>query len=110
MRVICSFLIAGLFGIALTPAKCQQLTATISGTAQDQTGAGVPNAPVEVKNAASGDVRKTATNGTGFFTVTALQPGTYSVTVSAKASANGGDLVLGYSRMGGLKETVRLMV
>jgi hypothetical protein len=61
----------------------QQLTATLSGTAYDQAGAIIPNAKVEIVNESSGDVRRTVTNASGFFTVTALQPGNYSVTVSA---------------------------
>jgi hypothetical protein len=65
----------------------QQLTGTISGTAYDQAGAIVPNAKVEVSNEASGDVRRTVTNSTGFFTVTALPPGSYSVIISAAGFA-----------------------
>lgn len=61
----------------------QQLTGTISGTAYDQAGAIIPNAKVEIVNESSGDVRRTVTNASGFFTATALQPGNYSVTVSA---------------------------
>jgi Carboxypeptidase regulatory-like domain/TonB-dependent Receptor Plug Domain len=61
----------------------QQRTATISGTSYDQLQAAIPNAKVEVKNEASGDLRKTTSNGSGFFTVTALQPGTYTVLVAA---------------------------
>ncbi len=61
----------------------QQLTATISGTATDQSQSAVPNAKVEVKNDASGDLRTTVANPSGFFTVTALQPGSYTITVSA---------------------------
>jgi hypothetical protein len=61
----------------------QQLTGTLSGTTYDQTQSAIPNATVEVKNEASGDIRKTVSNASGYFTVTALQPGTYQVTVSA---------------------------
>lgn len=64
-------------------AYAQQLTATLSGTTYDQTQSVIPNAQVEVKNQASGDVRKTVSNASGYFNVTALQPGTYTVTVSA---------------------------
>jgi hypothetical protein len=66
-----------------TAAFGQQLTGTISGTAYDQAGAIVPNAKVEVTNQASGDVRRTVTNSAGFFTVTALPPGNYSVIIAA---------------------------
>ena len=63
--------------------RAQQLTATLSGTTTDQTGSIIPNAQVEVQNQASGDIRRTVSNGDGVFTVSALQPGTYTVTISA---------------------------
>ena len=61
----------------------QQLTGTLTGTVADSAGAVVPNAKVTMKNAASGDVRTTVSNGSGYFTITAVQPGTYSVSVEA---------------------------
>ena len=36
-----------------------------------------------MKNDQSGDLRKTFSNGQGYFTITAVQPGSYSVTVSS---------------------------
>ena len=67
----------------------QQLTGSISGVAHDQSQSAIPNAKVEVKNEASGDVRTSVTNTSGFFTVTALQPGSYTITISAQASIPG---------------------
>ncbi|HEY4764939.1 MAG TPA: carboxypeptidase regulatory-like domain-containing protein [Candidatus Sulfotelmatobacter sp.] len=61
----------------------QQLTGTLSATITDAAGAVVPNAKVTMKNDQSGDVRTTVSNGSGYFTVTAVQPGSYSVTVEA---------------------------
>jgi Carboxypeptidase regulatory-like domain len=61
----------------------QQLTATISSTTYDQSGAIVPNAQVTVKNANSGDTRQTVSNNSGYFTVTALQPGMYDIQITA---------------------------
>ncbi len=72
---------------AVGTARAQQLTATLSGTAIDQSDAHVANAAVIVKNDASGDERKSATDSQGFFSVTALPPGSYTVTVSAKGFA-----------------------
>ena len=43
----------------------------------------MPKANITVRNAASGDVRKTITNNEGYFTVAALAAGTYSVSVDA---------------------------
>ena len=80
-------LVLGLLFMALTifqgRSHGQQLTATLSGTTYDQTGAVIPRATVTVKNEASGDTRQTTSNGSGYFTVSALQPGTYDVTVAA---------------------------
>jgi len=68
------FLSTNLFG--------QQLTGSLSGTANDSSGAAVPGASVELKNAASGDIRHVVSNGDGFFAIVSVQPGTYSLTVS----------------------------
>src|SRR3954464_15649479 len=64
-------------------AHSQQLTATLTGTAYDQSQSAIPGATIEVKNEASGDIRRTTTNESGYFTVTALRPASYTVTVSA---------------------------
>jgi len=61
----------------------QQLTGTLSATVTDSAGAVVPNAKVTMRNAASGDVRTTVSNGSGYFSITAVQPGTYSVSIEA---------------------------
>jgi len=61
----------------------QQLTGTLSGTTRDTSGAVVPNAKVTMTNQLSGDVRTTVSNGSGYFSITAVQPGTYTVAVEA---------------------------
>jgi hypothetical protein len=63
--------------------NAQQLTGTLSGTAFDTSGAAVPNASVTLKNQASGDVRTAVTDSHGHFVITAVQPATYSVSISA---------------------------
>jgi hypothetical protein len=65
-------------------ALAQQLTGTLSGTVFDQAEAAVPGATVVVRNEASGDTRTAVTNGSGFFSLTALQPATYTATITAK--------------------------
>jgi hypothetical protein len=62
----------------------QQLTGSLSGTTYDQTGAVIPNAVVELKNEASGDHRKTISNSGGYFTITAIPAGSYTLTISAQ--------------------------
>jgi len=72
-----------LFVLLASFAFGQQLTGTLSGTTYDSTGAVVPNAKVTMKNESSGDMRTTTSNSAGYFSITAVQPGTYTVTVSA---------------------------
>jgi len=74
--------------LAFTIAHAQQLTATLSGIVTDQTDARVPGARVVVTNEATGDTRETKADTQGFFSVTALIPGTYKVTISAKSFAS----------------------
>jgi Carboxypeptidase regulatory-like domain len=61
----------------------QITTGSLSGTARDTTGAAIPKAAVTLLNDATNDTRKTVTDGTGYFTFAAVQPGTYSVTVQS---------------------------
>jgi hypothetical protein len=75
-------LLLGLILLAST-SFAQQLTGTLSATVADSAGAVVPNAKVTMRNEASGDVRTTVSNGSGYFTITAVQPGNYSVTIEA---------------------------
>jgi len=66
----------------------QQLTGTLSGTAYDQSGAVVAKANVVLKNELSGDVRTATTEADGHFVITAVQPGSYSVEISAPGFAS----------------------
>src|ERR1700739_78686 len=73
--------------LSFTIAHAQQLTATLSGLVTDQTDARVPGAKVVITNEASGDTRDTKADSQGFFAVTALPPGTYKITITAKSFA-----------------------
>ncbi len=79
-----AWLLGAILALSGTSSNAQQLTGTISGTAYDQSGAVVPKATVVLKNEASGDVRTTVTESDGHFVITAVQPGSYSIEVSAK--------------------------
>ncbi len=57
-------------------------TAPLSGLVVDASGAPVPGAVVSVRDELAGTTYETVTNARGDFTVPALQPGTYSVSVS----------------------------
>jgi len=59
----------------------QNVTAQLTGTVVDATGAVVPKANVTLTNEATTDVRRTVTNSDGFFTFAAVPPGTYTCTV-----------------------------
>jgi len=85
LRKISRLLIAivALFSIA-TIVQAQQLTATLSGIVGDQSEARVPGAKIKVVNEQTGDVRSTTADSSGFFSVTALIPGNYTVSISAK--------------------------
>ena len=61
----------------------QQLTGSLQGTVNDQTGAVIPDAKIELANDASGDVRRAVSNGEGRFAITAVPPGSYALTVTA---------------------------
>jgi hypothetical protein len=80
------FLLLALFSI-VPAASAQSVFATINGAVTDNTGAVVPGANVTVTNANSGDVRKSVTTQTGYFTVNTLPAGAYNVLVVAKGFA-----------------------
>lgn len=84
LLILSGLLIAAMVLFSAGPAHAQQLTGTLSATVYDTTGAVVPDATVTLKNADSGDVRKTTSNGEGYFTFTAVQPANYSISISAK--------------------------
>ncbi len=83
------YLIPGLLIMAVLamfsrPGNAQQLTGTLSGTVYDQSGAVIVGAKIVLKNTSSGDVRNATSDKEGFFSITAVQPATYSITVSAE--------------------------
>jgi len=102
LLILSGLLIAAMVLFNTVPAHAQQLTGTLSATVYDTTGAVVPGATVTLKNSDSGDVRKTTSDGSGYFTFTAVQPATYSISVSAKGfttwQLNGIAMNLGDSR------------
>ena len=65
----------GLFG--------QSDNSSISGVVKDPSGAVVGNAKVTLRNEDTSFERQTTTNDSGFYTVTNIAPGYYTVTVEA---------------------------
>ena len=84
-RFVCSAVwVAVLAVFAVAGAWAQQVTASISGTVTDPTGASVSGATVTLTNTDRGqDVRTLTTNRDGFYTATSLPLGTYTVKVEA---------------------------
>jgi hypothetical protein len=83
-----SWLVLPVMFFAFSIGHAQQLTATVTGIVADQTDARIPGASVVVTNEATGDTRATKADGQGFWSVTALIPGTYKVAISAKSFTN----------------------
>jgi len=65
-------------------ALAQTTTAALTGTVYDSSGAIIPGASVSLKNEASGDFRRTLSNGDGYFTFAAVPPGSYTLVVEMK--------------------------
>lgn len=78
----CFALICGLPAVA-------QTTSNIEGTVKDPSGAVLPGAEVKATAASLAIERTTTTNEDGFYRITALPAGNYTVTVSARGFANG---------------------
>lgn len=64
------------------PAYSQRATVSVAGQIRDSSNAAVPTARVVVRNLSTGVERSVLSNEEGFYVVSALQAGSYSVTVS----------------------------
>jgi len=64
--------------------QSQTIFGRISGTVADKQGAVIPNTSITVTNTATNLVRTTTTNEGGFYTVTNLPPGNYTVMAELK--------------------------
>src|SRR5689334_7942510 len=82
-----SLLITILVALIGSTASAQVSGGTISGTITDSSGAAIPNATVEIRNAATDVLRSLSTNDAGFYSVPNLVPGAYSIRVSAPGFA-----------------------
>jgi hypothetical protein len=77
-----AILIALILALAASLAFAQSDLGAISGFVKDPSGSTVPNAKVTVRNT-SGLERTANTNDTGYYIITSIPPGTYSVTVES---------------------------
>jgi hypothetical protein len=69
--------------LAVTPALGQINSGSMSGTVSDSSGAVIPNARITATEVHTGTVYNTVANSAGIYTLPALLPGTYNVTVTA---------------------------
>ncbi len=65
------------------PLYSQLFTGSINGLVNDPRGGAVPNAQLTITNAATSSVRKVTTGSDGHYSVTQLQPGSYSISTTA---------------------------
>ena len=79
MSTLSKFALSGL--LLATALSGQEFRATITGTVLDPSGAGVPNASIEVRSSATAAPVTAKTNDTGSYSVPFLTPGTYSVKI-----------------------------
>src|SRR5438128_1204128 len=79
-NVILVFLLTVFFiVVSIELGIAQASTATLTGTAQDQTGAVLPNVIVTITNADRNSRRSTRTDELGRYILPALPPGNYSI-------------------------------
>src|SRR5579863_1264873 len=79
-KLLCLCLFFYLGVMMSSPARAQQLTGSITGTAEDSSGAVILGVKVTVLNPATGLTQTTQTNGSGSYQFSNLPVGTYTVT------------------------------
>ncbi|MGH9397515.1 MAG: carboxypeptidase regulatory-like domain-containing protein [Terriglobia bacterium] len=92
--IFCAVLILALTAVV---GRAQNITASLTGTVTDSTGAVVPGATVVIHNNATNvDVRTVTTNNDGSYSADLLPYGTYTVTISKAGFQNyvGRDVIL----------------
>ena len=76
-------LLALLFFVGNSMGLAQNITSSLSGTVSDPTGAVVPNAKIDIHNEGTGQQFTATTDARGAYTVTNIQPGSYTLSVTA---------------------------
>jgi Carboxypeptidase regulatory-like domain len=66
------------------PCRAQQVTASLSGTVKDPTGAVIPQAVLTARNVGTGVAAKTISNSAGSYIFPSLGPATYTLLTQAK--------------------------
>jgi hypothetical protein len=70
-------------GLVSLPSLGQNTSSSISGTTTDSTGAALPNAEISARNDSTGQVLSVKSDQRGSYTITNIQPGSYTVTADA---------------------------
>ncbi|HEX4007202.1 MAG TPA: TonB-dependent receptor [Acidobacteriaceae bacterium] len=83
LRTALVTLFALALGCLLAPSLHAQFGSSLSGTVTDSSGAVIPGATVTLTNPATHEAKTTKTSASGFYNFSELQPGTYSVKVTA---------------------------
>jgi hypothetical protein len=87
MNRIVAGVVVCLLGLPLVitlPVNSQVVNATLNGHVLDTSGGVIPGATITATNDATGFSRSTTASGQGDYNITALPPGTYTVTATAK--------------------------
>ena len=111
LGLLALFLLSGL------PSDAQVTSGSIVGAVQDATGASIPNATVVITNAGTKESRTVTSGANGDYAVNLLDPGSYTVTITAQGfqkfavnrinlSAGETDRVNGSLALGSVAETV----
>src|SRR5258708_5132047 len=72
------------FASVSQPLRAQGVTAALTGTVADSSDAIIPGATVILKSEQGGGMRRTLSNTEGYFSFSAIPPGTYTVTIEAQ--------------------------
>jgi Carboxypeptidase regulatory-like domain/TonB-dependent Receptor Plug Domain len=81
------WLVTILFLLCPLVSRAQQLTATLTGTVTDSSGAVIPNAAITITQTTTNAVRTVQSDSSGNYAVTSLPAGTYTVNVSSSGFA-----------------------
>src|ERR1700704_6093485 len=83
----CLRVLTGLLMLLSAPLQAQN-NGTLTGSVLDQTGAAVPNAPVELLlPGGSSAILRTSTGADGSFSISTVKPGTYQLSVEVPGFA-----------------------
>ncbi len=86
--VFAAFLSSLIISLAPCTLRAQSWNSHLEGLVTDPSGAVIPGAQVELKNAATSQVRQTATDAQGFYTFPLMPVGSYDLKVSAPGFAD----------------------